>query len=370
MFFPEAEAVIQALGKASARQMSLSVYLPNYNHAAWLPRSLGALVSQVPAADEIVIVDDGSTDDSVAIIEAFQARHPSIKLIRHETNQGIVAAVNTALAAVTGEFLLGAAADDVVLPGLFANAIAALRAHPEAALFCAEAALIDRDDNFVGFRPWVLPRYTSGFVSPQDARRAILTTDNWFLGTGVVYRRERLAEIGYFDHSLGSLMDTMANRLLAFRHGFFFEAKVLSAWRVYPESFSARSSLSGTESERLISTAKRWIDANFPADIAEAYAPLFERRMRFSLARQRLVWTDGAIDSASIAAAMQWGWFDRAMLRILSAVPYLRSGLVMGWLLLRARPYGVGPMVRSFLRNVRLNRSRRRVLREQLTGGQ
>lgn len=348
----------------------LSVIMANYNHAVWLPRAFSALLDQEPAPDEIVVVDDGSTDDSISVIEAYCARYPAIRLIRHDRNRGIAAAMETALAAVSGEFLIGAAADDFVLPGLFAHAIAALRAHPEAALFCSEAVLVDRANRIVGFRPWVLPRYASGFVSPEDARRAIRTTDNWFLGTGVVYRRERLAEIGYFDHKLGALTDTMANRLLAFRHGFFFEAKVLSAWRIYPESFSGRSTLSDTEGERLVGMGKRWIEEKFPADMRESYVPLFERRFRFGLARQRLVWADGAIDSAGIASVMHWGRFDGAMLRILSAVPGLRSRLVLAWLALRARPYGLGPMVRSFLRSLALKRTRRRLLQKQLASGQ
>jgi GT2 family glycosyltransferase len=353
----------------SGRIPVLSVIMANYNHARWLLRALSALLDQDPAPDEVVVVDDGSTDDSVSIIEAYRARYPSIRLIRHERNLGVAAAMETALAAVSGEFLLGAAADDFVLPGLFAHAIAALRAHPEAALFCSEAVLVDREDRIVGFRPWVPPRYTSGYVSPEAARRAIRTTDNWFLGTGVVYRRDCLAKIGYFDHTLGSLTDTMANRLLAFRHGFFFEAKVLSAWRVYPESYSARSSLSESENIRLVETGRRWIEANFPADMRASYPRLFERRLRFNLARQRLVWANGAIDRAGIAAVMQWGWFDRMMLRILSAVPGLRSRLVLAWLALRARPYGIGPLMRSFWRNLTLNRSRRRELQARLTGG-
>jgi len=346
----------------------LSVIMANYNHARWLPRALSALLDQDPAPDEVVVVDDGSTDHSISVIEAYRARYPSITLIRHERNRGVAAAMDTALASVSGEFLIGAAADDFVLPGLFAHAIAALRAHPEAALFCSEAVLVDRDDRIVGFRPWTLPRHTSGYVSPEAARRAIRTTDNWFLGTGVVYRRSRLAEIGYFDHALGSLTDTMANRLLAFRHGFFFEAQVLSAWRIYPESFSARSSLSASESARLVETARRWIEANFPADMRETYPRLFERRLRFNLARQRLVWAKGGIDRTGIAAVMRWGWFDRMVLRILSAVPGLRSRLVLAWLALRARPYGVGSLMRSFWRNLTLNRARRRILQAQLTG--
>ena len=212
--------------------MSFLVIMPNFNHAAWLPHALNALLQQTPPAGEIIIVDDASTDDSISIIESFQARHPSIRLIRHETNQGVAAAIKTAMAAVSGEFLLGAAADDYVLPGLFGRAIDALRAHPEAALYCSEVVMVDRNNNILGFRPATRPRTTSGYVSPADARRAIRHSDNWFVGTSVVYRRQRLNEIGNFDHTLGSLTDTMANRLLAFRHGFYFDTNVLSAWRV------------------------------------------------------------------------------------------------------------------------------------------
>ena len=60
----------------------VSVILPNYNHGRWLRRSLAALVSQVPAPLEIIVVDDGSTDDSVAIIESFRDRHASVRLLR------------------------------------------------------------------------------------------------------------------------------------------------------------------------------------------------------------------------------------------------------------------------------------------------
>jgi glycosyltransferase involved in cell wall biosynthesis len=341
--------------------MTLSVIMPNYNHAAWLPRALNALVQQVPAADEIVVVDDGSTDDSISIIQGFQAQHPSICLIRHERNQGVAAAIKTALAAVTGEFLLGAAADDYILPGLFACAITALRANPEAALFCSEVVMVNRDNSILGFRPATLPRKTSGYVSAADARRAIRQSDNWFVGSSVVYRRERLSEIGNFDHTLGSLTDSMANRLLAFQHGFYFEAKVLSAWRIYPESFSARSSLSAPENKRLIETAGNWIERHFPDDMRK-YRQLFERRLRFNLARSRLVWRNAQTDVQEIADILNWGAFDRFFLRLASYSPYLSSKIILAWMAIRVRPYGLRAMLSYLWRSITVNRTRRREL--------
>src|SRR5262245_54288797 len=117
----------------------------------------------------------------------------------NETNKGVLAGVHTGRAAATGRYLLFAAADDLVLPGLYRTAVAALDAQPEAALFCTGTVLIDTDDTILGFRPVTPPRDTAGYVTPGDVRREIRRTDNWFIGSSVVYRRAHLQALGYFD---------------------------------------------------------------------------------------------------------------------------------------------------------------------------
>src|ERR1700689_3009761 len=184
--------------------MSLSVILPNYNHGKFVARALHALATQTPAASEIIVVDDGSTDNSVEVIEALQRRYAAIRLIRNQTNQGIVASVKTALAVATGEFLLFAGSDDFVLPGLFGRALVALTDHPNAAFFCAGVVLVDSDDRVIGLRPVTAPQRRPGYLSPADVRRVIRSTDFWALGTATVYRRRLVAAIGYFDPRLRS----------------------------------------------------------------------------------------------------------------------------------------------------------------------
>jgi glycosyltransferase involved in cell wall biosynthesis len=346
--------------------VSLSVIMANYNHGALLPRSLGAILAQQPPADEIIIVDDGSTDDSIAVIERICADHPSIRLIRHDRNRGVAAAIETALAAVTGDFLLAAAADDFILPGLFSEALAALHAHPQAALFCAGVVLVDRNEAVTGFRPAALPRAHGGYLSPAETRAALRHSDNWFVGPSVVYRCAPLARIGYFDHTLGSMTDGMANRLLAVQHGFCFEPQMLAAWRVYPESFSARSVLSATESERLIATADAWIARNFPPDMRDWYRRIFDRRIRFNMARLRLVWRGDKIDCDGVAAVMHWGEGERRLLHGLAAVPLLGPRLVLAWLVLRARPYSFTALMQMGWRALTTDRARRKMMHKQV----
>jgi glycosyltransferase involved in cell wall biosynthesis len=330
--------------------MPLSVILPNYNHGSLIARALYALLNQTPSASEIIVIDDGSTDDSVAVIEGMQRQHSSIRLIRNTTNQGIVASVKTALAVATGEYLLFAASDDYVLPGLFAHALAGLTTDPRAAFFCSSVALVDANDQVIGIRPVTAPQRGRGYLSPADVRRVIRGTDFWSLGTSTVYRRRLLADIGYFDARLGSLGDALANRLLAFRYGFYFDPAVLAAYNKNPMSFSARSALSVDDSRRLLAAAASWIAENLPADVRDEHGPLFDRRMRFAFARLWVIWGKGQIKTNEIADLLNFGPFDRAILAVLARLPVGANFLTLGWMTLRMRPFSLGAMAEAWWR--------------------
>jgi glycosyltransferase involved in cell wall biosynthesis len=336
--------------------MSLSVILPNYNHGALIARALRALLDQRPAATEIIVVDDGSTDNSVEIIEEFRRRYESIRLVRSDTNRGISASVRAGLEVATGEYLLFAASDDFALPGLFERAISALDAHPGAAFFCSGVAMLDAESRITGLRPVAYPQRARGYLSPTDVRRAIRETDFWFMGPSIVYRRARLAEIGYFDERLGSICDTLANRLLAFRYGFYFDPDVLAAYTKYPQSFSGRVAMSVTETCRLLDSAAGWIAQNLPEDVRDEHGPVFDRRMRFGMARLWVIWRQGRVNSDAIVDILRLTWFDRAVLRILSRVPMLSSVLVLGWMSLRMPPFGAWALARAWWQSLVFDR--------------
>jgi glycosyltransferase involved in cell wall biosynthesis len=336
-----------------APPMSLSVILPNFNHGNLIARALNALLNQTPAAREIIVVDDGSTDNSVEVVEVLQRRYQSIRLIRNKSNQGIIASVKTALAAATGDYLLFAGSDDLVLPGLFGHALAGLTAYPQAAYFCAGVALVDTDSRVIGLRPVTQPRRGRGYLSPADVRRVIRGTDFWVLGTSTVYRRQVLANIGYFDEHLGSLGDVLANRLLAFRHGFYFDPAVLAAYNKDPMSFSARNALSVTDSRRFLDAAATWIAKNLPEDVRDEHGRVFDRRMRFGLARLWIVWRNGPLKTDAIADILNFGAFDRAVLRLLARSPAGSSMLVLGWMTLRMPPFSFRAMAGAWWRALR-----------------
>lgn len=338
---------------------TVSVVMPNYNHGRWLARSLGALVVQAGPLKEIVVIDDGSTDNSVEVIADFCKRYDCIRLIRHDVNRGIFAAMRTGTAVARGEFILFAAADDFVLPGLLARAEAALRVYPDVAFYCTESALVDQTGQIVGYRPIIPPRPTSGCVSPAEMRREIRHSDNWFVGPSVVYRRRLLAEIGYFDESLGSLTDGLTVRLLGFRHGFYFDAAVLAVWMVYPTSLSAKTSLSASESHRVVAEGGRWISKHFPTDIRDSYRSIFERRLRFNLARHRLVWRNSGAEADGICDLLNAGPHERSLIRALLQIPLIGPTLVLAAMTLHMRPMSLLALLESWWR-VRVAQRRER----------
>jgi glycosyltransferase involved in cell wall biosynthesis len=352
---------------AAGQKPSISVILPNYNHGKWLRRSVSALIAQAASSMEIVLIDDGSTDDSLEVIADLRRHNDCIRLIRHDVNRGPYAAVRSGLAAARGEFLLLAAADDFILPGLLARGETALRAHPEAAFFCSEVALVDRAGRVVGYRPVVPPRTGSGFVSPAEMRREIRRTDNWFVGPSVIYRRRLLAEIGYFDEALGTLCDGLAARLLGFRHGFYFAAEVLAVWMVDPASLSAQTSLSVGEGRRVLDVAARWIEARFPADVRESYRETFDRRFRFAMARQRLIWRGRQLDADAISDLLGWGPLERLVTRVLCRLPGIGPTLLLAFMTLRMRPTSLPALLRSWWRVQVAERNDRAALQQRLT---
>ena len=85
-----------------------------YNHAQYLPGCLNSLLQQSVQLLEIIVIDDASTDNSVAIIEEFAAKHPVIRVVKNERNRGVVHNMNEGWKQALGEYIYYAAADDLV----------------------------------------------------------------------------------------------------------------------------------------------------------------------------------------------------------------------------------------------------------------
>lgn len=108
----------------------VTTIIPVYNRAAMLRAAVDSVLAQTHRPVEIVIVDDGSTDDTPAAADALAQQHPDVIRVIHQPNGGPGAAREAGRLAARGEFIQHLDSDDVLLPNKFASQIAALRHEP------------------------------------------------------------------------------------------------------------------------------------------------------------------------------------------------------------------------------------------------
>ena len=318
-----------------ARTM-LSVVIPNYNHSAYLRASLDALLAQARGADEIIVVDDASTDDSVAVASPFLNRHPNFHLVRNSRNLGCVRTLNRGLALARGSIVYFGAADDLTYPMLFARGSALLETHPQAALFSARSDLINIDGAGLGVMRTPVPLRVPGFIDRTTVARVLMREDGWFMGNTTIYRRALLLNLGGFPEDLESFTDGYVSRLLALGHGACYSPEVLAAWRRLEGGFAWSQTIEHERLTHLIEAVTRRMteDASpFPAGYARRW------RHRCLFGAQRFGLTEARRQAAVKGIAAH-------------VTAAARESFVTSWLFFRLRPWDLLPVARRQLRHV------------------
>ena len=199
---------------------ALAVTIPVYNHAALLPRALDALLSQSRLPDELIVLDDGSTDTTWAVIQDYASRHALIRPVRNERNLGTVHGLNKLLQLANCQYVYCAAADDYVLPGFFDGAMRLAEAHPEAGLIFGGVNYHSPTDNQTSaflHSTWREELYaTPERVLSQWLRQ--LPVDHSF-SAATIFRLGALKEVGGFRPELGAYSDAFAVQAIALKYG-------------------------------------------------------------------------------------------------------------------------------------------------------
>ncbi|MEH2581344.1 glycosyltransferase involved in cell wall biosynthesis [Nitrobacteraceae bacterium AZCC 2161] len=112
----------------------MTVVIPNYNYARYLPDAVHSTLSQPGVTVDIIIVDDASTDNSVEVARELAAEDERIRVLVHKANAGPVATFNDGLAEARGEFLVRLDADDILTPGSLERAVAVAQHFPSVGL--------------------------------------------------------------------------------------------------------------------------------------------------------------------------------------------------------------------------------------------
>jgi len=263
---------------------TLSVVLPNYNHARLIGRAVGALRSSRRPPDEVFIIDDASTDDSLSVIEELATGWNAIHVLKHERNEGAIAALSRGLGESSGRYIYFAAADDWIEPDFFSSAIAMLERHPEVGLYSGEARLVDgRTGRNLGTRPVIRPADRPMVFDASEVADLLRRSDNWILTGSAVFRRDRVIEAGGFSPELGSFADGYLVRKVVLQHGFCYAPAIVATWCIFEKGLSRTTATDPDQGIQAMARALAHIagDPTFPS----WYPGLLDRRWRFAMSR-------------------------------------------------------------------------------------
>lgn len=210
----------------------VSVIIPTYNSARYLPAAIDSALAQTLRDFELIVVDDGSTDETAAILCSYGDR----LLALHQDNRERSAARNAGIRAASGEFIAFLDADDLWLPDKLDRQVAALRDHPEVVLVYCQAAYIDTEGRPTRFRGKDKSGDNASDLVIADRTRDLLL-GNVVAGGGStpVVRRRALDISGLFDESLIYPEDWGLWTRLARLGPFAYIPQPLACYRVYGE---------------------------------------------------------------------------------------------------------------------------------------
>lgn len=208
----------------------VSVCIPTFNAARYLPEAIDSVLDQGFLDYELVVYDDASTDDTARVIKHYPPSQ--VRYIRSETNLGQARAWNRCVALARGDYVALLHADDRYLSGFLEDRVSTLDRHRDVGLAFGPVLLIDDNGTAVGEKH-VSPQ---AFVSPAPEFLKTLLLDCVIYPPSVVVRRDCYTTVGPFnaDHFWG--IDWEFWLRLSARYGIAYSSRITAAYRVHSGS--------------------------------------------------------------------------------------------------------------------------------------
>jgi alpha-1,3-rhamnosyltransferase len=270
----------------------LAVVVPSYNHAPFVAQALRSIFRQTLRPRQLLVIDDGSTDDSPRVIERVLRDAPLACEFVARPNRGLAATLNEGFARTAGRYFAYLGSDDLWLPDFVAARVAQLEARPRAVLAYGHAYSVDASGRVIDCTTdWA--RYVDG-----DARAMLLTTLAP-LSPSVVYRRAALPERPWREQA--RLEDYELYLRLSAAGEFAFDAGVRAAWRQH--DYNASSNLKLMLDERLAAQRRAAAALALDAPTLRRYQTLARFRSAQEFMRQGHKWTALRLLLASVGGA-------------------------------------------------------------------
>lgn len=247
----------------------LTIITPSFNQAEFVEKTLRSVLDQGYEPLEYFVVDGGSTDGSVEIIERYADR---LAWWVSESDAGQTDALNKGLRRATGDIVAYINSDDFYLPGAFDAAVAVLESSPEALWAAGAASFVDAVGTVTNVWTPELPR----------ARRAAWILAPWGVPQAATFwRREAFTRYGPFREDMHYVFDTeFGLRLALAGHLPVLVDRELAVRVVHPEAKSWDDDPFQAEERRLPAVLRKWLSISERTEVRARQAALEVRRKR------------------------------------------------------------------------------------------
>ncbi len=295
---------------------TVDIITPAYNAAKFLPAAIESVIAQTFEDWRILLIDDGSTDDTEAVVAPFvQQLGPKLRYIK-QPNGGLPAARNAAIRASTAEFLALLDADDLWLPSRLSDSLASFENDPQIGISYGFVSRVDQNgsvlDTFTNRQ-----KHGEGWIAPFIYMRMVdLPCPT------IMFRRQCIDDVGFFDETLKATEDRDLWLRIALRYKVAVAPHLIAHYRTSPTSMT-------TDPYRMLSAQLQFIQKHYGSPgcgwlarrvaLARIYKQLAEalesRRQRWSALKSAIrAFVLNPIDSrnARTAGSVLLRWARRA----------------------------------------------------------
>ncbi len=229
-----------------AHSPAVSVIIPVFNMESFVADTMASVFQQTYPDFEVIVVDDGSTDGTQAILQRYERR---VKILR-QSNRGCPAALNRGIREARGQWIAWVSADDLWEPTKLEKEMEVVRARPQVGLVYTDYVYVDRDGR-------VLSR--EHFPCPRTRRKTLLRLIRrcFVNGSSTLIHRRVFDDVGLYDETERYIFDWDMDLRIAQKYELGHVPEPLVRYRLHPGQNSSRQDQVERESRRVMSRSLR-----------------------------------------------------------------------------------------------------------------
>ncbi|MEM3041641.1 MAG: glycosyltransferase, partial [Nitrososphaerota archaeon] len=183
-----------------SKSIKVSVIIPTYNYQEYISQSIESVLKQTVQDFEIIVVDDGSTDNTRSVVQVYVDKYPQKVRYIYKENGGVASALNVGIQMAQGKYIAWLSADDIFFPTKLEKQLQVFEMYPEVGLCYTDLLVIDGSGR-------LLKEQRSSYYPNRETRIRELLFKPYINGSTAMFRRECVEKLGGFDEELNYTAD-------------------------------------------------------------------------------------------------------------------------------------------------------------------